>query len=453
MKKCNVMRIDPEVMQRVMKVDMKTSSYLTQAAVNGGSWRLRAVSIMIPLVLSFLSLLPEALAMNGQIADGPKWIIDDTKWFTLGIGFRGSGVWVENRSTDNFRTSFSIDNARVYLNGQIHKYVKFESYTECTFCNNTDPGDNPRMSYTVLAAIGKVEINRYVNFWGGRMLVPTERGELSAPFYHATHDHIKTPFFPQGFSTKFGSLGAGRYGHDEGGTFWGSIEPGFIKGTLSYAAGVYRGLQSSTPMRMGPNQGDSVAWAGRLTYNFLNPEKNPGYYTRHTYFGEAGDILALAIGTSYQKDGAGSFAHPSDFLGLVGDVLFEKVLPKNTGVFTVNGEYKRFYANYSPLAFSDPDCFCTFDGQAWGVTGLYLIPVKVGIGQFQPYGRFTSVQPDNSSNREEIEAGVNYVIHHHNARISAYYQHGDLRTKGINYAPDVMGDSVDVFKLAFQLQM
>ena len=112
------MRIDPGVMQRVMKVDMKTSSCLTQAAVNGGSWRLRAVSIMIPLVLSFLSLLPEALAMNGQIADGPKWIIDDTKWFTLGIGFRGSGVWVENRSTDNFRTSFSINNARVYLNGQ-----------------------------------------------------------------------------------------------------------------------------------------------------------------------------------------------------------------------------------------------------------------------------------------------------------------------------------------------
>ncbi len=35
-------------------------------------------------------------------------------------------------------------------------------------------------------------------------------------------------------------------------------------------------------------------YAGRLTYNFLNPEKNPGYYTSGTYFGTAGDILALA---------------------------------------------------------------------------------------------------------------------------------------------------------------
>jgi hypothetical protein len=137
----------------------------------------------------------------------------------VGAGFRGSGVWVENPSADNFRTLFSIDNARVFLNGQIHKYIKFESYTDCTFCNNTDPGDNPKMSYTVLAAIGKVEINRYINIWGGRMQIPTERGELAGPFYQATHDAFKTPSFPQGFSTKFGSGGAGRYGHDEGVTF------------------------------------------------------------------------------------------------------------------------------------------------------------------------------------------------------------------------------------------
>jgi hypothetical protein len=123
------------------------------------------------------------------------------------------------------------------------------------------------------------------------------------------------------------------------------------------------------------------------------------------------------------------------------------------GVITANGEYKQFYANYSPAAFRDPDCFCMFDGKSWTVTGLYLLPMRIGIGQFQPYGRFTSVQPNNSSNREEIEAGVNYIIDGFNARISAYYQHGDLFTKRLNYAPDVAGEKVDVFKLSFQLQM
>ena len=226
------------------------------------------------LVISAMFLLPVAKATDLQLPKGPKYAIDDTKWMTIGMGFRGSGVWVENRPTDTFRSDFSIDNARVYVNGQVHKYVKFEVNTECFFCNNTQAGANPQMSYNILDAIAKVEYNRYLNIWGGRMLVPTERGELSGPFFQATHDAFKTPFFSQDFSTKFGSTGAGRYGRDDGGTFWGSVEPGFVKGTLQYAVGVYRGLQSSSTL--GPNQGDDVLWAGRFTYNFLNPEKHPG---------------------------------------------------------------------------------------------------------------------------------------------------------------------------------
>ena len=411
--------------------------------------------ILASLVTGMLAAASEVHALNGlgHANTKPRWTIDETKWFTLGAGFRGSGVWAENPETGNFHNTFRIDNARVFLNGQIHRYIKFESYTDCIFCNNTHPNDNPRMSYNILAAIGKIEINRFINIWGGRMQIPTERGELSGPFHQSTHDAFKTPFFPQDFSTKFGSGGAGRYGHDDGVTFWGSIEPGFVRGTLGYAGGIYRGLQSSTPMQKGPNQGNSISWAGRLTYNFWNPEKNPGYYTRGTYFGNAGDILALAVGASYQKEGAGSFAHRSDFLGLVGDAVLEKVLPKNMGVATINAEYKQFYANYSPLAFADPDCFCIFDGKSWTVTGLYLVPVMIGIGKLQPYGRYTSIQPDHSSKREEIEGGVNYVIDGFNARIAAYYQHGDLRTRGADYSPDAAGGKADVFKFSFQLQM
>ena len=343
--------------------------------------------LLAALVLIMNSLFLSSLVQAAEVTlpKGPKYAIDETKWVTLGIGFRGTGLWVENPAAGNLRSGdFSIDNARFYLNGQIHQYLKFEVNTECFFCNNTHPGDNPKMSYNILDAIAKFEFNRYFNIWGGRMLVPTERGELSGPFFQSTHVAFKTPFFSQDFSTKFGSGGAGRYGRDDGGTFWGSLEPGFIRGTLGYAVGVYRGLQSSRSA--GPNQGDDVLWAGRFTYNFLNPEKNPGYYTNSTYFGKAGDILALAFGASYQKNGAGSFAHRSDFLGLVGDALFEKVLPRNMGVLTANGEYKQFYANYSPAAFRDPDCFCMFDGKSWSITGLYLLPMRIGIGMSRPGG-------------------------------------------------------------------
>jgi hypothetical protein len=223
-------------------------------------------------------------------------------------------------------------------------------------------------------------------------------------------------------------------------------------GTVQYSAGVFAGLRSAAGA--GPNQSDSASYAGRLTYNFLNPEKNPGYYTSGTYYGTAGDILAIAVGVNHQKDGAGTFINRSDFTGLVTDLLFEKPLDNNMGVITFNAEYKRFWANYNGAAVAaSPDCFCIFRGQSWTMYGLYLIPHKVGIGRFQPYGRFTSVQPEQSTKREEIEGGVNYVIDGHNARISAFYQHGDLFTKGLNYNPGALGQKVDKFTVAFQLQI
>lgn len=410
------------------------------------------LSIIILLCFLLMALQVHAYDVSMKpLSDKLKVQSSEHRWIKLGAGYRGTGVWTENPNGNLNGGHYSNDNARIYLNGQFNEYFKFEVNTECFFCNNTSSGDNPRMSYNILDAIAKFEYNRYFNLWGGRMLAPTERGELNGPFYHATHDGFKTPFFSQDFSTKFGDGGAGRYGRDDGFTFWGSLKPKIIPGTLGYAMGIYRGLESSKIA--GPNPSGTVLTAARVTYNFLNPEKNPGYYTSGTYYGKAGDILALAFGMTYQKNGAGSFAHRSDFLGFVGDALFEKVLPNNWGVFTANGEYKQFYANYSVAAFNDKDCFCMFDGKSWTVSGLYLIPHKIGIGQFQPYGRFTSVQPNHSSNREEIEAGVNYIIDGFNARISAYYQHGDLLMKGLNYAPGVTGQTADVFKISFQLQI
>lgn len=411
--------------------------------------------LMALLTSVFVLFVSDAHSMAGAIAPIKKMLkvqTDENRWISLGAGYRGSGVWVENPNSGNLRDgAYSNDNARLYLNGQFNEHFKFEVNTECFFCNNTASGENPRMSYNILDAIAKFEYNRYFNIWGGRMLAPTERGELSGPFFQATHDAFKTPFFSQDFSVKFGDGGAGRYGRDDGVTFWGNLEPGIIPGTLGYAMGVFRGLESSKTA--GPNPGGTILTAARVTYNFLNPEKNPGYYTSSTYYGKAGDILALAFGMSYQKNGAGSFANRSDFLGFTGDLLFEKVLPKNMGVTTVNAEYKQFYANYSTAAFSDRDCFCMFDGKSWTVTGLYMFPTKIGIGHFQPYGRFTSIQPNQSSNREEIEAGLNYIIDGFNARISAYYQHGDLLRKGLNYAPGISGPTQDVFKISFQLQI
>jgi hypothetical protein len=424
---------------------------------------------VVALVAGMGSTLPNAYA-GGTIK------ADDDKWISIGMGIRTSFNSVENGAANgsHYSNEFTINNARIYINGQIHKYVKFEFNTDCFNCFinggsgayiNSAAGFGQNFggnsSIGLLDAIGKFEFNEMVNLWVGRMLLPSERGELNGPFYHATFDGFRTPFFPSDFSGNFNGTaglggGAGLYGRDNAATFWGKIHPG---GThLLYVLSVSQG------QRNGPNLGNSLMYTGRLQWNFLNDEPNPGYYTSGTYYGTAGDIAAIGASVQHQKDGAGNAGtgNVSDFTGASVDVLIEKVLPNNMGVFTFNGEFKRHWANYGTGAFAADSfgglassCFCTFNGHSWTVYGLYLIPHEVGIGRFQPYVRFTEVNHRYANQRNEWETGVNYIISGHNARVSAFYRYGDFNGSpgGFSFiAPNQPVQKADSFHVALQLQ-
>ena len=199
----------------------------------------------LALVAGMASTAPSAYA-SGTIK------LDDDKWISLGMGLRTSFNMVEDGSGSGgqYSNTFGVNNARIYINGKIHKYVGFEFNTECFNC--TDGGGNGNGSagnefgansnIGMLDAIGKFEINEQVNVWFGRMLVPTERGELNGPFYHAVFDGFRTPFNQSDFSGNFGTGGAGLYGRDNGVTFFGKVHPGSTH--LQYVGGIFTGLQS-----------------------------------------------------------------------------------------------------------------------------------------------------------------------------------------------------------------
>ncbi len=392
----------------------------------------------------WICVIGAVLFAMGNVHAGGKIAIDDTKWISLGAAARTSFTTIEDAApnSSDWSNDFNLDNARIYVNGQIHENIKFELNTECVFCGNSALQD-----FDVLDAIAKFEFSPKLNIWAGRLLVPAERQELNGPFYSTTYDAFKTPFYPSDFSVNFGSGGAGVYARDHGANLWGAAGP---EGALQYVFGVFNGLESSGGS--GPNQDDNLMFAARVAYNFLSVEKNPGYYTSGTYYGGGGDIFTVAFATQYQEDGSGSFLNPGDFFGFSVDVLFEKIFA-NKGVFTFNGEYKNFDSDYASAAFGDSDCFCMFDGDSYSVVGLYLFPQMVGIGKFQPYVRYTDIGPDGSSDRDEVEGGINYIIDGHNARISIFYQEGDIATKGLNYSPGAAGASVGAFKIAVQLQL
>jgi hypothetical protein len=397
----------------------------------------------VALVAGLSSTPPNAYA-GGTIK------ADDDKWISVGMGIRTSFNAQENGATNgtSYNNDFAINNARIYINGQIHKYVKFTFNTECFNCgtgNGSAGHFGDKSNIGLLDAIGKFEINEKVNLWVGRTLVPSERGELNGPFYHATFDGFRTPFYPGDQSANIGQNstgGAGLYGRDNGAVFFGKLHP---FGThLLYVASVFQGLRGAG------NPGSSLMYAGRLQWNLLNDEDNPGYYTSGTYYGTAGDILAIAMNYQHQKDGGSNSAGViQDFNGISVDLLAEKLMPNNMGVLTINGEFKRFWAANAANVGTALD---GFSGTSWTGYALYLIPTQVGIGRFQPYGRFTQRDPRGTNMRTEWEAGVNYIIAGHNARVSAYWRYGDIATNYLNHSAGATGQRVDSFHVALQLQ-
>ena len=87
----------------------------------------------LALVAGMASTAPSAYA-SGTIK------LDDDKWISLGMGLRTSFNMVEDGSGSGgqYSNTFGVNNARIYINGKIHKYVGFEFNTECFNC--TQPG-------------------------------------------------------------------------------------------------------------------------------------------------------------------------------------------------------------------------------------------------------------------------------------------------------------------------
>ena len=106
-------------------------------------------------------------------AAGAKIKIDETKYFQIGMGFRGSVSVNENNATNPGEASFdlSADNMRLYTVSQVHKNVQVEYNTELN-------GE----SVNLLDAVAKLNFGAF-ELWLGRQLPPTDRANLDGPYY------------------------------------------------------------------------------------------------------------------------------------------------------------------------------------------------------------------------------------------------------------------------------
>ncbi|MEC9341816.1 MAG: hypothetical protein VX663_10075, partial [Pseudomonadota bacterium] len=333
-------------------------------------------------VVAAALLLPQQGMAGGTIK------IDDTKWVSVGAGLRTSFTSVEDGAiSGDDDNDFNLESVRLYLNGQIHKYLKLEFNTDYDGANDVN----------VLDAVAKVEFNDYLNVWMGRHLPPSDRANLDGPYY------LNNWNFP--FVQAYPAIFAGR---DNGIMLNGQVDGGRFK----YALGAYEGNDDFAGT--GSNPDDKLLYAARFSYSFLDPE--PGFYTSSTYYGSK-DIFTVAVALQSQKDGTGFAATPGDFFGWSVDVLYEKPIG-NGGAFSLEGAYYDYDHDEVP-AFG-------YDGDGYYALASYLTQKEYGFGRLQPHVRYLDLSSDTDDlpaasaffvpDLDMWEAGLGYIIDGHNAR-------------------------------------
>ena len=358
----------------------------------------RSLSIASALLLLCVGLPTLAIA-------GAKIKVDDTRWFSIGLGFRSSFAVTEDGAPNGSDPSsgVSFTNIRLYTAAKVHENVTLEFNTERTDGDRTTANDNNTNLNTqnkiqVLDAVAKFSFKGF-DLWAGRFLPPSDRSNLDGPFYLNNYDFPIVQAYPNIFA-----------GRDNG----VAIMKEYAGGKFKWSYGLFEGRTNSTNVDTNPDQADNLLHAARVTYNFWDPE--PGYYTTSSYYG-AKDVLAVAFVYQHEADGAGTSTTVGDFTGWNVDVLMEKKL-QNGGVVNLEGAY------YDYDLDDKTDASLT-QGEGYLLLGSYLIPKQIGWGKVQPYVRYQHFARDNltgdNGNRRRAEGGFNYIIDGQNAKISVLY--------------------------------
>jgi hypothetical protein len=286
---------------------------------------------------------------------------------------------------DSSVAGFAIDSIRLYVNGTVTDQIKLTFDTEYTG-SGSGPGDD---KVVVLDAIGRFEFNDHINIWAGRFVEPSDRDNLSGPYY--VNDW--TPF-ADGVADDYPGIENGR---DNGVAYWGDF------GIAKIQLGAFDGesLNGSTAVK----DPSKILYAGRLTLDFW--DKETGYYFNGTYYGDK-DLLALGL-VAQSLDSKSAWDV---------DGIMEKKLAE-AGTVTVSAEYQKDNGLTS-------NAYNNASSDGWFAEASYLFPQVVGVGKFQLLGRYSHKTYDASALMQSnqvrtTEVDVNYIIKAFNVRLGLYY--------------------------------
>jgi len=322
----------------------------------------------------------------------------------VGFGIRSSFRANESEGVDSGGAfggrarDFQLDNARIFLSGNMGEKISAYLHTDINgaqgFAGDDGQGDGVR----ILDAAIDYKLTEDVTVKMGRFLPPTDRSNLSGPFFlnNYTFPWVQ---FTNGYYDVF-------QGRDDGVAFYGERGEDI---QVKWSLALMEGYDDTSA-------GDDNLWmVGRVVMNFLDPEE--GYFNSSTYYGEK-DIAALGFTFSNQNDAHGA---GMDYTAWSLDALLETALDGG-GVATVEAAY--YDRDHDGAAVGNG-----LQGEGYFVLGSYLMADSISIGdiegRLQPSIRFQAsdrdVQPNGSIDRS-VDYSLNYIIHGHSARVSLVFQ-------------------------------
>lgn len=356
---------------------------------------------------------------SSAISSGYQFTWAPDKWAKVGAAVRTSLNSQTYPSPGIGGNYFTINNARLLTSGQVTEHLGFELNSDVALAQTVTPEAlTVPPSFDLLDAIVKVETGELFNIWAGTFLPPSDRANISGPFFINGWDYPFVSNYPAIFQ-----------GRQTGAAYWGQWEGGRVKWSVGVFDGTGATLQPpyTDPPDRPPNPDNNLQVDARVTMNFLDPE--PGYYHQSSYYGDK-DILALGFAIQTQQDALGTAAAPADFTGLNLDLLFEKKLA-NGGVFTLDGAVYKFNNDNLPTSSQQ--------GQSGMIFVGYMIPQDLTLGpvtgRLRPFTRYQKYDRDfpmasAGLYSQATDVGVEYVIHGPNARVTAVWSQRDVIAVG-----------------------
>jgi hypothetical protein len=244
-------------------------------------------------------------------------------------------------------------NLRPYMAGQVHEYIKFEGNAD-GYVDTAAPGAS---DIHVLDAVLKFEVHDLFNVWFGRFLPPSDRANLSGPYFQNAWNYpIQSNLYPSILPN----------GRSDGIAYWGQVGGGMFKWQL----GLFdNGKNDDTPL-----------FAARVVLNVLDPES--GYYNSSTYYGGK-DVLAIGASFQHENDTAADLglADPEEDDSMWNiDFLYENTI--GGGVLDLEASYYNFEKTAAR------------QGQSFWVLASFMLPGKQGPGSLQPMVRYQQLKQD-----------------------------------------------------------